>query len=710
MADRRVGLPLPATVKAADMLQKKWDTAGNQPLPLPRTPGRVGGSSVGFADPGDGVTWLIDGDQGGIEDPTYQKLVIAAMTQELTRPNTPKFLKILGDVVYFNADPGQWMPQLYQPFAHFPIPILSDPGNHDGDTTDDPSRTPLDTWMANFCAKTPGQPAADPQDEFGRDTQTQPYCYWTLAMEAAWIIGLYSNVKSGGYLDGQQLAWLTGELKAAPPDVPVLITMHHPPYCADEETEILTPEGWRRHDEIETGATVLTLNHETGKSEWQVATAVSRFSVADEPMVSMEGDTHSSLTTLAHRWPVMHTRSKGGRDDRVYRQEREWTTSEQLNVADSLITGAPCADLPILPMYTDAFVEAVAWFYTEGHIARRYVSAQVSIAQSQNVNPENVDRIRSALTALHGPAVTERMSTGKLALAEPMWREHHYVHREPDYEKVDFWLNTAASQRLLDVAPDRVVSLDFVQALTRKQLELFIETSLAADGWGAYLAQNDVRRLAAFELACILTGRTPHAYTDHFPFRLKDGTLAKARQMIHVSRKALCHIAAPSSIKYAKGPRRTTYTGVVWCPTTPNGTWLARRHGCVYYTGNSIDAFHGGSANMGDDLDSCFLAAGRWPNAVLAGHVHDYQRFTRDRPGGTTTYIVSGNGGYHNLHSLAGNYAPGMDLGNGVTCELADATNWGYLKMTASGGKIAGQYVQVAADGSVTTNADTFTL
>lgn len=32
---------------------------------------------------------------------------------------------------------------------------------------------------------------------------------------------------------------------------------------------------------------------------------------------------------------------------------------------------------------------------------------------------------------------------------------------------------------------------------------------------------------------------------------------------------------------------RTTLTGDVWCPTTANHTWLARRHGKVYFTGNS---------------------------------------------------------------------------------------------------------------------------
>jgi hypothetical protein len=34
-------------------------------------------------------------------------------------------------------------------------------------------------------------------------------------------------------------------------------------------------------------------------------------------------------------------------------------------------------------------------------------------------------------------------------------------------------------------------------------------------------------------------------------------------------------------------PTETTYTGTVWCPTTPNGTWFARRNGKSFFTGNS---------------------------------------------------------------------------------------------------------------------------
>ena len=47
----------------------------------------------------------------------------------------------------------------------------------------------------------------------------------------------------------------------------------------------------------------------------------------------------------------------------------------------------------------------------------------------------------------------------------------------------------------------------------------------------------------------------------------------------------------------------------------------------------SADSHHGASASMRDMLDSAFGKAKRVPDLVLAGHVHNYQRFTRPLTG-----------------------------------------------------------------------------
>ncbi|MGZ4313734.1 MAG: metallophosphoesterase family protein [Solirubrobacteraceae bacterium] len=48
-----------------------------------------------------------------------------------------------------------------------------------------------------------------------------------------WIVGLYTNVPEGGQLALDQLTWLVGELRAAPPEVTLILAMHQPVYSVD---------------------------------------------------------------------------------------------------------------------------------------------------------------------------------------------------------------------------------------------------------------------------------------------------------------------------------------------------------------------------------------------------------------------------------------------------------------------------------------------
>ncbi len=61
----------------------------------------------------------------------------------------------------------------------------------------------------------------------------------------------------------------------------------------------------------------------------------------------------------------------------------------------------------------------------------------------------------------------------------------------------------------------------------------------------------------------------------------------------------------------------------------------------------SIDAKHGGGTGLAADIDTACQTAGTWPDAVLSGHAHLYQRFTRRTGDGREIpYVTSGAGGY----------------------------------------------------------------
>jgi hypothetical protein len=178
------------------------------------------------------LTFYVIGDSGGIADPNPQKAVAAALAGALPG-DKPAFVYSVGDIVYYNGDPDQYGPQFYEPYAHLPVPFVGIPGNHDGDSSDHVAGSGIASFMANFCAAQPGVPAADPQMEFGRHTETQPYCDWTLNLAAVTIIGVWTNVPSGGVLAASQVAWLASELKEAPTGKPVILALHHPPYSLD---------------------------------------------------------------------------------------------------------------------------------------------------------------------------------------------------------------------------------------------------------------------------------------------------------------------------------------------------------------------------------------------------------------------------------------------------------------------------------------------
>jgi acid phosphatase type 7 len=220
------GYGIPPTTATAQ-LQRAWPPhVGVQPLPLRPANTRVEAGSLGIK-PAEPLTFFVIGDHGGVKDPTPQNAVTVAMEAE----PTPDFVYSLGDVVYFNGDASEYHPQFYEAYAHLVTPILAIPGNHDGDVTDVPGRAPLDTFLANFCSAKAAPPVGS--EEYGRDTQTQPYCDWTLLHPEVSIIGLYTNVPSGGHLEPEQIEWLTEEVRSCPASIPLIVAMHHPPYSID---------------------------------------------------------------------------------------------------------------------------------------------------------------------------------------------------------------------------------------------------------------------------------------------------------------------------------------------------------------------------------------------------------------------------------------------------------------------------------------------
>ncbi len=111
----------------------------------------------------------------------------------------------------------------------------------------------------------------------------------------------------------------------------------------------------------------------------------------------------------------------------------------------------------------------------------------------------------------------------------------------------------------------------------------------------------------------------------------------------------------------------------------------------VHHPPVSTDSLHSGAVGLSNDIDAACTAAGLWPDAVLSGHAHLYQRFSRRVPGlnRQIPYVVSGSGGFSATAPQTADPPKGTTLGQ-FTLATPSTVDFGYLTLTVDMTKPAG--------------------
>jgi len=125
------------------------------------------------------------------------------------------------------------------------------------------------------------------------------------------------------------------------------------------------------------------------------------------------------------------------------------------------------------------------------------------------------------------------------------------------------------------------------------------------------------------------------------------------------------------------------------------------------YTGGSE---HGGSPLMLADIESCCTAAGVWPHAVLSGHSHNYQRYTRTVNSYEIPYIVAGCGGHNPLSTMRSTIRTPYQIDSTLTLESYDDTDYGYLRIVVNAQTATIEFHPESDGGTTKTPDDTVTI
>ena len=141
----------------------------------------------------------------------------------------------------------------------------------------------------------------------------------------------------------------------------------------------------------------------------------------------------------------------------------------------------------------------------------------------------------------------------------------------------------------------------------------------------------------------------------------------------------------------------------------------------VHHPPFTISKSHFPSPDMLAQIDQACASAKIWPDIVLSGHAHLYERYTRTMKADSRQipYVVAGNGGYLNLSNPRQgkngvNPQPGIPgndgKGNQLTLNVYNNTVHGFLRLTVDAGSILCESLGVDETTLKTSTMDAFTV
>ena len=134
----------------------------------------------------------------------------------------------------------------------------------------------------------------------------------------------------------------------------------------------------------------------------------------------------------------------------------------------------------------------------------------------------------------------------------------------------------------------------------------------------------------------------------------------------------------------------------------------------VHHPPYTYGSVHSGSPRMLQDIDQVIAAAGFGPHAVLSGHAHNYQRFTRIVGKTQVPYLIAGDGG-HAVDALQTSskgtpLRTPLPVNSTLTFENYDDTDYGYLRVIVNASTLRIEYHPAAVGAADKTPDDVVTV
>lgn len=350
---------------------------------------------------------------------------------------------------------------------------------------------------------------------------------------------LETLIKNNGGIVHAPIAWMGASSERPVPGMQYTYKVGEKIWgCVDEETELLTFHGWKKHNEVSKDTIFATVNRKSKLIEYQLPSKITKYDYDDEA-IHISNNQVDMLLTPDHRTLV---------------NDFSIIPAKSVKPGDRIPISSGGVGKHTAFQYNPGYLAVLGWVLTDGgYDAKGKRLDRVRIFQKKK---KQVEIIREDLEE-SGLAYTERVD-----------KEGKHI----------FSLRVKDSRDIINRFPNRCLTIEFIHSLSTEEARYLIHRMMLADGGdNKVFYKTDKEYSDLFQMLCVHAGISSKSKYNN----------SKKFLDSRYGNEGIHNISVGRELQYKLKIKRVNYKGVMWCPTVPNGTIVARRNGKVYLTGQT---------------------------------------------------------------------------------------------------------------------------
>ena len=330
-------------------------------------------------------------------------------------------------------------------------------------------------------------------------------------------------------------------------------------YCVDEQTEILSADGWKQIGEIQKGDAVLSFNKADDAIEADVANEVI-ISRQHGDMYRIQNRNVDMLLSPNHR-VLYRGRNRQGIGPWRFKPAADFLRNRHQGQVQVPLAGVGVMPPSVnIPAISNRMAQLAGWILSDGEVVG---TSGIRIYQKEGYKADAIRSLLEYLATTEGVDFTEKHRSDGMLI---------------------FYIKAKSAKKIKKWLPDKQVQ-PWMVWLDSVRFEYLWQALLAGDGnkcndtCGTYYTADE--KIADQIQIMLLT----HGYRSHKHW--KTGGFKDGCWCITWCRHSTTDIAF-SRDKITK----EHYKGKIWCLSTNNGTVICRRNGKVFITGNCMGHDH----------------------------------------------------------------------------------------------------------------------